>query len=319
LSAFRVDADALDGVLVSRARAAQPAPRRGRRPRTTRELGDPLVAARAPARRVARAAVEPDGLPARPVPPADEFPPTVTRPVEVEAVDRSERVEDLPVHPPRSSPRRSRAIGAWLLVAAAASSFGILAAVSVRGSSLHGAAVAAHDPGPSRAHTDEVARPATAKALEPSHQETSSSLERSSQKASPSLEQSGATAAGASAAPATELDAGEGWTETYPATFRNGSRTPSVSSPAEVERLVAAIRECTGVATITGHTSDVGRRDYNLRLGRERAQRVQEQLEAAGIERDRMRATSAGPDRPIADNSTSAGEAANRRVTITCE
>jgi outer membrane protein OmpA-like peptidoglycan-associated protein len=316
LSAFRVDADALDGVLVSRSSAMRSAPCRGRRPLAAREVREQQGAAPTPDRTVAAGAPGAPTVasPALPAPPTSATPPLVIFPSEPEPDERTELIDAAPMRPSkrggRARARRSVLIGACLFVTAAAASFGMVAAVS-SGDSRRSVAVAAHDPGPARA------QPGTAVAAPPSHQESSLSpaqtsttgTSTSATETSPSLERESATGPAAAT----------GWTETFPAAFRNGSRSPVVSSPAEVERLAAAIRECAGVATIEGHTSDVGTRDYNIRLGRDRARRVKAQLEAAGIERTRMQTASVGPDRPIADNGTDAGQAANRRVTITCE
>lgn len=67
---------------------------------------------------------------------------------------------------------------------------------------------------------------------------------------------------------------------------------------------------------ISGHTDNTGRSSVNLRISRERAERVAEYLTRAGIEPGRLVAQGYGDSQPIADNSTDAGRAANRRIGI---
>ncbi|MGQ9863336.1 MAG: DUF5723 family protein [Bacteroidia bacterium] len=65
---------------------------------------------------------------------------------------------------------------------------------------------------------------------------------------------------------------------------------------------------------IDGHTDNVGKREYNIRLSQNRANAVKQYLIGKGIEEERIEARGFGPDRPIASNKTEAGRAKNRRV-----
>ncbi len=65
---------------------------------------------------------------------------------------------------------------------------------------------------------------------------------------------------------------------------------------------------------IQGHTDDRGSDDYNLRLSGERAEAVRQYLVQQGIPSSRMTAHGYGEARPIDNNRTAAGRAANRRV-----
>jgi outer membrane protein OmpA-like peptidoglycan-associated protein len=65
---------------------------------------------------------------------------------------------------------------------------------------------------------------------------------------------------------------------------------------------------------VQGHTDDTGERDYNLKLSQERAESVVAYLVEKGISPERLVARGYGPDVPIADNSTKAGQTENRRV-----
>ena len=65
---------------------------------------------------------------------------------------------------------------------------------------------------------------------------------------------------------------------------------------------------------IAGHTDNIGKPEYNLELGRRRAQAVKNILVGSGISRDRLIVESYGETRPIGPNDTEEGRARNRRV-----
>ena len=67
---------------------------------------------------------------------------------------------------------------------------------------------------------------------------------------------------------------------------------------------------------IFGHTDSSGNDKINVPLSMERAASVQGFLVGQGISSSRMAAEGFGSSQPIADNSTSAGKALNRRVEI---
>jgi len=68
---------------------------------------------------------------------------------------------------------------------------------------------------------------------------------------------------------------------------------------------------------IVGHADSTGAADYNQRLSERRASAVAGELIGRGVIRDRFYVAGMGESQPIADNSTDAGRAANRRVEIT--
>ncbi|MFM5585100.1 OmpA family lipoprotein [Aeromonas veronii] len=68
---------------------------------------------------------------------------------------------------------------------------------------------------------------------------------------------------------------------------------------------------------VVGHTDSTGSRDLNMKLSRDRADAVAAQLIGQGVAGSRISTTGVGPDQPVATNSTAAGKAQNRRVTIT--
>jgi OOP family OmpA-OmpF porin len=67
---------------------------------------------------------------------------------------------------------------------------------------------------------------------------------------------------------------------------------------------------------IEGHTDSKGNNRYNKKLSDQRAASVLKYLTDKGIEAFRLESIGYGEDRPIEDNSTEAGRAANRRVEI---
>ena len=67
---------------------------------------------------------------------------------------------------------------------------------------------------------------------------------------------------------------------------------------------------------IQGHTDSTGSERLNEHLGLERAEAVRDYLHKKGIPLNLMSVISYGETRPVADNSTREGRAANRRVEI---
>jgi len=65
---------------------------------------------------------------------------------------------------------------------------------------------------------------------------------------------------------------------------------------------------------IEGHTDNAGARELNMDLSQRRADAVKKYLVDGGIDEKRLEAVGYGPDKPIADNATKEGMAANRRV-----
>lgn len=65
---------------------------------------------------------------------------------------------------------------------------------------------------------------------------------------------------------------------------------------------------------VEGHASSDGSKAYNLKLSQDRANAVQAALVTAGVVVDRISTEAYGEDKPIANNNTSKGRKANRRV-----
>ena len=70
------------------------------------------------------------------------------------------------------------------------------------------------------------------------------------------------------------------------------------------------------VIIAVGHTDSTGPDAYNQTLSVKRAESVKAYLVSKGIERNRVYTEGKGEKQPVADNSTSAGRAKNRRVEI---
>ncbi len=70
---------------------------------------------------------------------------------------------------------------------------------------------------------------------------------------------------------------------------------------------------------IEGHTDNVGRHGYNVRLSQERAAAVRTYLFERGVDANRLNTVGLGPDRPIDTNETDAGRTSNRRVEFHIE
>ncbi|HEV3052092.1 MAG TPA: OmpA family protein [Longimicrobium sp.] len=67
---------------------------------------------------------------------------------------------------------------------------------------------------------------------------------------------------------------------------------------------------------IVGHTDSQGADDYNMRLSYRRAESARVYLTQQGVPGSRIRVEGKGETEPVADNSTDAGRAQNRRVEV---
>ena len=67
---------------------------------------------------------------------------------------------------------------------------------------------------------------------------------------------------------------------------------------------------------VQGHTDNVGGELYNEKLGKQRAEAVEEYLAKQGIPLFRIESISYGESEPVADNKTREGHAQNRRVVL---
>lgn len=100
--------------------------------------------------------------------------------------------------------------------------------------------------------------------------------------------------------------------------FRFDRADLSPKADALIADLAAQLRSAkAGSIRVDGYTDDTGDSGYNLRLSRRRASAVAAALRdrlGPGVE---MRVAGHGEANPVADNDTEAGQARNRRVTVT--
>ncbi|HEY5975349.1 MAG TPA: OmpA family protein [Geobacteraceae bacterium] len=98
--------------------------------------------------------------------------------------------------------------------------------------------------------------------------------------------------------------------------------TISAGNQEIVNKIVARIKSLPqAIVEITGHTDNIGKEAYNIKLSERRAQAVYKMLTAAYGEApgELIRATGVGPNSPLYDNQLPEGRSFNRTVTITLE
>ncbi len=98
--------------------------------------------------------------------------------------------------------------------------------------------------------------------------------------------------------------------------FRTASADIDTGSDALLEQLAGLAKVCPGSLQIEGHTDSVGDESMNLNLSQARAESVRSALIGYGIGATRLNAVGFGETKPVADNSTAAGRAENRRIVI---
>jgi len=101
--------------------------------------------------------------------------------------------------------------------------------------------------------------------------------------------------------------------------FQTGSAFIDSGNDELLGRLAELAQSCPGKLSVQGHTDSQGDAENNQALSLARATAVLDALVTRGIEADRIAAAGYGESRPIADNSTSAGRAKNRRIAITID
>lgn len=88
-------------------------------------------------------------------------------------------------------------------------------------------------------------------------------------------------------------------------------------STTEIAHLLHFMRQNPKVRIeIVGHTDNIGTETYNLQLSQARADALRRALIDQNIAAERIAASGRGSSEPVADNTTEAGRAANRRVEI---
>jgi len=99
-------------------------------------------------------------------------------------------------------------------------------------------------------------------------------------------------------------------------TFETGSAVITRSSASILDGAAKAIQAAPPGARVEveGHTDNVGNAETNQTLSEQRAKAVAAALAARGVPADRLLARGFGANRPVGDNTTEAGRAANRRI-----
>ncbi len=86
---------------------------------------------------------------------------------------------------------------------------------------------------------------------------------------------------------------------------------------ATLDEVAKTLRENPDIdVELAGHTDGIGTEAYNMKLSQRRAQAVLKYLNSQGIPASRLKVTSFGKTKPVADNKTKVGRAKNRRVEI---
>lgn len=99
--------------------------------------------------------------------------------------------------------------------------------------------------------------------------------------------------------------------------FSTGSYTLSADAQAVLSRVAYNLEQFPNTdITVVGYTDNTGTEAVNQKLSLERAQSVEDYLEAKGVAANRLKAVGDGWNNPIASNATAAGRAQNRRVEI---
>jgi OOP family OmpA-OmpF porin len=100
--------------------------------------------------------------------------------------------------------------------------------------------------------------------------------------------------------------------------FDGGKAELTEDSEGILDRASAVIARCPDAEVEVGaHSDSDGSAARNRALTQSRAETIVEYLVAAGVKRERLTAVGYGETKPIADNSTAAGKAANRRIEFT--
>ncbi len=97
--------------------------------------------------------------------------------------------------------------------------------------------------------------------------------------------------------------------------FKSGSAILTAQGRQILDQMAAAILKLDSpFIQIIGNTDNVGNRMSNIQLSLARAQAVKDYLVTRGVAARNLSVSGQGPDNPVADNSTAAGRARNRRI-----
>ena len=108
--------------------------------------------------------------------------------------------------------------------------------------------------------------------------------------------------------------------ETFPL-LNDGAKSSAELLPEEEKRLsdiAEILKEAEGAQfLVEGHTASTGNLKGEKQLSEDRANAIAQKLSSKGISSGRFITKGSGGTKPVADNSTAEGKAANRRVEIT--
>lgn len=105
--------------------------------------------------------------------------------------------------------------------------------------------------------------------------------------------------------------------KSYQIQFETGSAVIKAGSYAVLDEILKSAVVAEGLKVgVYGHTDNVGSSAANQSLSEERARSVKNYLEGKGLSNARIESKGYGQNEPIADNSSAAGRAQNRRVQI---
>ncbi len=99
--------------------------------------------------------------------------------------------------------------------------------------------------------------------------------------------------------------------------FATGKSDLSAASKSALTQFAASLNGTPDTdVQIYGHTDSTGTDAVNVPLSQKRAQAVDDFLAAQGVAKTRMTVQGMGSSQPVADNTTKAGQAQNRRVEV---
>jgi outer membrane protein OmpA-like peptidoglycan-associated protein len=100
-------------------------------------------------------------------------------------------------------------------------------------------------------------------------------------------------------------------------TFETNSATLTSTSRPVLDKVAAAMSKYPRLKVeVQGHTDSSGSDSHNMKLSQQRAESVREYLISQGVAASQMTAKGYGETEPVADNSSEAGRAQNRRVVL---
>lgn len=99
--------------------------------------------------------------------------------------------------------------------------------------------------------------------------------------------------------------------------FEPDSASPNANTRPAIDRLTQLLVSIAITSVrLDGHTDNTGSAAHNDALSLQRAQTVAALMVESGFNADAIAVRGLGPSRPIADNATPEGRAANRRVSV---